>query len=168
MNSNYARQGKPNNIFEYKKCISTFLKNPNVLSMDDFFQHGTTTCLEHCIIVSYTSYRLCKFLKLDYTSAARGALLHDLFLYDWHTVKPPEGLHAFSHPAISLFNASKIFVLNPIEKDVILKHMWPLTIRLPRYREALIVCIVDKYCALTETFKFKSIKLRALKVALQL
>ena len=37
------------------------------------------------------------------------------------------------------------------EKDIILKHMWPVTIKLPKYKESYIVSSVDKYCALAES-----------------
>ncbi len=36
----------------------------------------------------------------------------------------------------------------------ILKHMWPLTIVPPKYKESYIVAGIDKYCALMEIFKF--------------
>ena len=44
------------------------------------------------------------------------------------------------------------YSLNNIEKDIIEKHMWPLTLRLPKYKESYVVLMVDKYCALFETW----------------
>ena len=56
-------------------------------------------------------------------------MLHDLFLYDWRINDPSrKGLHAFRHPRIAFNNSSEIFDLNEKEKDIILKHMWPLTV----------------------------------------
>lgn len=82
-------------------------------------------------------------------------MLHDLFLYDWHThVKKDKSwnsYHAFMHPKIALKNATEIFNLNNIEKDVIVNHMWPVTIKLPHYKETLIVTFADKYSAIRET-----------------
>jgi uncharacterized protein len=89
-------------------------------------------------------------MGLDYVAAARGGLLHDLFLYDWRVAELERGKHAFRHPGIALENAKRIFTLNKIEQDIIEKHMWPLTIKPPMYYESLIVCIVDKYCATLE------------------
>ena len=83
------------------------------------------------------------------------ALLHDFFLYDWHIEKQNrqnEKRHAFKHSAIALKNANLHFDLNQIERDIISKHMWPVTKSLPRYTESLIVSIIDKYCAILETY----------------
>lgn len=80
-----------------------------------------------------------------------GGMLHDLFLYDWRKPRPNgKGLHAFRHSRLALNNAMSLFDLNSIEKDIILKHMWPLTISLPKYRESFIITFVDKYVTLLE------------------
>lgn len=141
---------------EYKECIRDLIQHKMVESMKNFIQHGDINCLEHSLYVSYISYLICRQLGFDYRSAARGGLLHDFFLYDWHTGKPYKGLHGFIHPHIALQNANKYFNLNDREKDIIQKHMWPLTIRLPRYREAFVVLLADKYCASMEIVKFGS------------
>ena len=45
---------------EYLACVQDILEHPVFCSMDHYYQHGTTTCKEHCIRVSYLSYRLCQ------------------------------------------------------------------------------------------------------------
>ena len=52
-----------------------------------------------------------------------------------------------------MLNADRDFGLNEVEKDIISKHMFPLTIMPPRYRESVLVTLADKWCALCETFK---------------
>lgn len=47
-----------------------------------------------------------------------------------------------------------IFDLNDMEKDIIINHMWPVTIKLPRTKEAFILTLVDKYCATYETVSY--------------
>lgn len=136
---------------EYTESVKDLFAHNNVGRMSDFIQHGNVTCLEHSKRVSYKSYKICKFLKLDYRSAARGGLLHDYFLYDWHN--SPYRLHGFSHPGLALANANRDFKLNKIEQDIIKKHMWPITIIPPRHLESLIVCLVDKYCSAIEVFR---------------
>ena len=73
-------------------------------------------------------------LKVDRDSLVRGALLHDYFLYDWHDRRPERRIHGFTHTGIALHNADRDFELNDIERDIIGKHMFPLTVVPPRYR----------------------------------
>ena len=91
-------------------------------------------------------------LKVHLEELIRGALLHDYFLYDWHEKDAGHSLHGFTHPGKALINACEDFNLTDIEKDVIRKHMFPLTLIPPRYRETVIVCMADKICSVYETF----------------
>lgn len=155
----------PRHITEYKLAKDLFTRGRDVILSDDalamkqFTQHGTTSVFEHCVSVAKFSLLFSYFLErtihlqVDRTSLVRGALLHDYFLYDWHDGEPERRIHGFTHPGITLRNASRDFELNPIEKDIIGKHMFPLTVVPPRYRESIIVCLADKWCALCETFK---------------
>ena len=122
--------------------------------MKNFKQHYETTCFEHCYTAAYYCYCICKKLNLDYKSATRAAMLHDLFLYDWRKRQPDrKGLHAFTHGKTACENASKLFDLNDKEKDIIKKHMWPVTVAFPKSIEGFILTFVDKYCALSESFE---------------
>jgi uncharacterized protein len=139
---------------EYLDCISGLIDHEMVRSMKNYIQHSDIDCLEHSLYVSYSSYLVCRRMGLDYRSAVRGGLLHDFFLYDWHIAKPYRGLHGFAHPRIALRNANQYFHLNELEQDIISRHMWPLTITPPKYKEAYIVAAIDKYCAFMEIFNF--------------
>ena len=79
-----------------------------------------------------------------------GALLHDYFLYDWHDGKGRH-LHGFTHPECAFRNAEKDYTLSPRVKNIIIRHMFPLTPVSPTCTEAWIVCIADKICAIEET-----------------
>lgn len=138
----------------YLAEVADLLENETVQSMANYVQHGVTSCLQHCISVSYRSWCSCKRYGLDARAAARGGLLHDLFLYDWHKHKPAAGeaMHGFTHARTALENAEKEFDLTEVEREIILKHMWPLTLNPPKYKEAYIVVWHDKACSLRETF----------------
>ncbi len=110
--------------------------------MDKYRHHGIKTCLSHTMDVAVLTYSLARRMDLDVISATRGALLHDFFLYDWRYQGPR--LHGFRHPRIALENAMKYFHLNHIEKDSIMRHMWPLTPVPPRYTESILVSYADK------------------------
>jgi uncharacterized protein len=129
--------------------------NPNVGLMDSYIQHGDTSCLMHTIAVAYYSMRLAEKLhiKVHEKELLRGALLHDYFLYDWHDGKKERRVHGFTHPGTAMKNAARDFDINAVERDIIRKHMFPLTPKPPTTRESWIVCMVDKGCSLYETFK---------------
>lgn len=136
---------------EFNRLIKELLENETVKEMNQYFQHFDTTCYEHCYRASYYCYKVSKKLSLDYKSAARGAMLHDLFLYDWRKrLNGRKGLHAFTHGKTSCQNACKLFNLNDIEKDMIKRHMFPVTIIPPKTKEGFLLTLVDKYCTLIE------------------
>ncbi len=118
-------------------------------------QHGNTTVYDHSVDVAYMSLYLADLLhlKVDKASLVRGALLHDYFLYDWHDKEKWHRLHGFRHPKTALKNAGEDFNLTEREKNIIARHMFPLTLIPPRYKEAWLVCLADKLCALSETLK---------------
>ncbi len=137
---------------DYLETTKDILFNTEVQKLAQYTHHKNSNRLTHSINVSYISYKVCKKLNLDAESAARGGLLHDFFLYDWRTVQLPEGSksHPIEHPRQALKNAKKHFELNEIEQNIIARHMWPMTIIPPKFLEAFIVMMVDKYCAVFE------------------
>jgi len=141
---------------EYYHYVKDLLDNEVVQSMKQFRHHYGTTCLQHSINVSYYNYLICKKLGFDAKAGARAGLLHDLFLYDRKVYIRTKGesLHGFRHPKIALDNANSHFELNECEEDIIEKHMWPLTLELPKYRESYVIVFVDKYCAVAEIGSF--------------
>ena len=137
-------------LWEYGGDI---LRSPTMDQERTIPQHGSTTCYDHSVAVTLCSIRLAQKWgwDVDWRSLVRGALLHDYFLYDWHEKDGGHRLHGFRHPAFALYNASKDFSLNRKERNIIARHMFPLTVLPPRCLEAWIVCFVDKYCAFSET-----------------
>src|SRR5699024_9124001 len=136
-------------LVEYGKDI---LVHPNMQKEKELIQHFNVNCYEHSLAVAYLSVSLAyKFnVEVDMRSLIRGALLHDYFLYDCHEKDESHKLHGFSHAMTALKNASKDFELNEIEEDIIKKHMFPLNIALPRYKESVLVTMADKICAAYE------------------
>lgn len=152
---------------EYLKIVSDLLQNQKVIEMKQYRQHHYTSCFDHCLFVSYNTYLICKKHKLDYISAARAGLLHDLFLYDWRKRENGrKGLHAFTHPKEALKQAMSITILNAKEQDIIKNHMWPVTPVLPKYKETYVITVVDKYFAVAEAFIRKEIKIKMINRAI--
>lgn len=120
----------------------------------NFIQHGKISVYSHCLSVAVMSVRIAKYfgIKVDYHALIRGALLHDYFLYDWHNEDGgTHKWHGFTHPKTALRNANEDFKLSKVESDIIVHHMFPLVPIPPKSREAWLVCLADKVCALKET-----------------
>lgn len=118
-----------------------------------FYQHGTTSVYKHSLRVAYYSLILAEWLCLreHREELVRGALLHDYFLYDWHEKDKSHCLHGFRHPFTALRNAGEDFELSEREKNIIVRHMFPLIPIPPTCMEGWIVCVVDKGCSIYET-----------------
>ena len=133
------------------------LKHPNFLESARNIQHGDVSVMKHSLKVAYAAAWLNKKLHINCSERdlIRGALLHDYFLYDWHDTNRENfnPLHGFYHPGVALKNASKDFDLTEKEADIIKKHMWPMTIKPPKFREGWVVTAADKYISTLESLR---------------
>nr|WP_294682848.1 HD domain-containing protein [uncultured Anaerotignum sp.] len=116
-------------------------------------QHGKTSVYQHSIRVAYFSLWLAGRLPLrtDRRALVRGALLHDYFLYDWHEKGGGHRLHGFRHGRTAAKNASRDYGLSGLERGIIARHMFPLTVLPPKSKEGWVVCLADKWCAAEES-----------------
>ncbi len=116
--------------------------------------HGSTSRLLHSVAVAYCSCRLARWtgMSVHEEEMVRGALLHDYFFYDAQDGDPARKGHLSRHPLTALKNAGREVELTGIERDVIEKHMFPLTPKPPRCREAVLVSLADKVCSVYEFF----------------
>lgn len=143
---------------EIMRAAADIVRSKNFNLTKHHIQHGSMTVNNHCMNVAKYSLAISRKLerlgiRCQRAELIRGALLHDYFLYDWHTpdhIKPHK-LHGFFHPGVALRNAKKEYKLTAREEDIIKKHMWPLTVVPPMCREAWIVTAADKWCSLLET-----------------
>lgn len=150
------------NLEEYiettvQKYGDDILSSECMLAEKKHLQHGCTSIYDHSYNVACVSlYLAMKFhMEVNKKSLIRGALLHDYFMYDWHTCRKEHIFHGFTHARCALNNALRDFEVDSIEKNIILRHMFPLNIIPPKHKEGLIVCIADKLCAVAEAFSFK-------------
>ena len=136
--------------FEYVDIVSDIINNEEFLKLK-FYRHHDNTRLDHCLKVSYSAYKLTKKFNLDYKAAARAGLLHDFFYGDLRYINVIERKYMLNaHPYFAYYNASKIFKLNEKEKNMILSHMFPISYEVPRYKESILLDLVDDLEALKE------------------
>lgn len=133
---------------EFNNIINDILKNEEVISLRYEFHHGISR-LEHSLSVAKLTYNICKIFKINtIKETTRAALLHDFF----HSF---EDSSFKGHPSTALKNAKRVFNINKMQEDIIYNHMFPATLRIPKYKETWIVSLSDKLIAIKECTKYK-------------
>lgn len=133
--------------------------------MRKYKHHLNGTTYDHSVKVAYLCYRYYyrHRSKVNLKELLRGSLLHDYFLYDRHDRKNNINgfIHGFVHPNRALENALKKYPdLTETERDMIKRHMFPLTPIPPKTRGGWLVCFYDKvaaigdYCGKTDFNKY--------------
>ena len=140
---------------QLQEILAPIISDENVQDMKNYIQHGSITTFEHCFSVAKLAYRMGNAVpfEVDMTILLQGAMLHDFYLYDWHELGDgSHRMHGFRHAKRAANNAVTLLGMNEDVHSVIYSHMWPLNpLRVPRSREAFIVCLADKCIALHET-----------------
>ena len=164
LHETYARSFALNPEHEsgYFACVADLLDTPEIKCLASFEQHLDIDRLQRVTSVSYLTFALALKFGLDVRTAARAALLHDLYYYDWRENDWSHRPHGYLHPRFALKNANAL--CGPLDKkteNAIKRHMWPLTVLPPKYPESLAVSLADKYCAAKELRYSLSKKYRA-------
>ncbi len=134
--------------------LSDLMEDPVVKELKKYPNHRVSNLYDHSVRVALCAYDLSKrfHIRVDGGAMARGAMLHDFYLYHARSNKSiTYREHLMGHPMIALSNAREHFELSPKEENIITSHMWPMTItRVPKSKEAFLVQLSDKICAFGE------------------
>ncbi len=141
------------NYNEYYKIVRPILENKEFQKRKNFPHHGKISVYDHSLKVSKISYNIAKKFKLDYKSAAIGGLLHDFYYKPWQNDLEKKKFfkqHGFIHATEALENSKNIFpnLMNEKVENIIKRHMFPLNITPPTFKESWLVSFVDKYVSL--------------------
>ena len=129
-----------------------------------FIHHHELSVWDHSILVSFKSFIVGKYFNADCRICALAGLLHDFYpqawqyseklekidngnyLLEWNVKKPLFKMHGFVHASEAALNYVKFFpeLENKRITNAIKRHMFPLNIIPPRYKEGVIVNCVDK------------------------
>lgn len=143
------QENEKNYFYEYTNDI---LENKDFLELKRLSHHGLNR-YEHSLRVAKISYRVASRLHLDEKSVARAALLHDFFFEDNMELGLKDKMKTLvNHPKYALNTAKKYFELSEKEEDIIVTHMFPIGIRMPKYLESWLVDIIDDGVAIYERF----------------
>lgn len=134
----------------FDDCVTRLNQETAFEELKAYKHHYHTSTYHHSIAVAYFSYKISRWLrwKSNKEKLIYAALLHDYYLYDCHGETCH--MHLFKHPNISAENAKRDWNINEIQENIIRRHMFPLTPVPPRYKESMLVSLVDKGCAIYE------------------
>lgn len=128
---------------KYKNIVKSILRDPNFKMTYNIEHHGISR-MEHSLKVSYHAYKIARKMGLDYEAVAKGGLLHDFYLEGDERSGTRRFLDTFTHPKKALITATKYFNLSEMEKNIIVSHMFPIYLSFPKYKESVLVNLVDK------------------------
>ena len=133
---------------EFNDIISDILKNEEIIGLRYEYHHGISR-LDHSLNVARLTFNMCKLFKIEkIEEVTRAALLHDFY-------KTGEYSSFRGHPTTAVNNAKRVFNVNDMQADIIYNHMFPATLRLPKYKETWIVTTADKLVAINECTRYK-------------
>lgn len=157
-----------NRFTEWYEIVEPILLNEEFQKRRLFMHHQDSTVWTHSISVSFKAYRYALKIKADARICAIAGLLHDFYPRAWvyseelekldpyyvSRINEKESLfkkHGFTHGREAKENYIKYFSELEDKKisDSIKCHMFPLTIKPPRYREGWIVTVADKVDSLS-------------------
>lgn len=148
---------------EYLNIVSPILNNKEFKKRKNFKHHENVSLYEHLLAVSYMSYVICKKRGWNYRDAAIGGLLHDFYYKPWqdNVLKKEKFFHqhGFVHAKEAMYNSYKCFpkLMNKRIENIIVRHMFPLNIIPPRYKEGWVVTYADKRLSLDVVINIKAI-----------
>lgn len=139
---------------EYYDIIKEILESEEFQKRKNYKHHGNITVYDHSLKVSQVAYKIAKKLKsMDARSIAVGGLLHDFYDKPWQERTEKTKLlkkHGFVHAKEASKNAYRYFpeYMNPKINDMIIKHMFPLNVKPPKYLGSWIVNLSDDIVSL--------------------
>ena len=132
---------------EFVKITQKIVNNRKFIKLKKESHHFITNRYNHSVEVAYKTYKVTKFLHLDYINITKAALMHD-FYFNSDFRKHSKGV--FCHPYISLNNAKKLVNLDKKQENIILSHMFPFGGKIPKYKESIIVDLLDDFVSIKE------------------
>ena len=142
-------------VRDFLSLVRDIIRSDEFRSMKQYKHHVKCSLYDHSVKVAYLCYKhhLRFGMKTDIADFVRGAILHDYYLYDLHGDGASHRFHWFKHPKAALQKAlEKYPCLTYTQRDMIVHHMFPLTLMPPKTAEGWLVCLYDKIAAVSDRF----------------
>lgn len=155
---------------EWLGLVRDILLNDEFQRRKMFLHHHDMTVWDHSILVSFKSFLAGRIFHADVRVCAIAGLLHDFYSQAWisspelekfldgkyvqlmKVKKPLFKKHGFTHARDAAKNYVKFFpeLENKKITNSIKRHMFPLNIIPPRYKEGFIITTIDKWNSVHE------------------
>ena len=117
--------------------------------------HGRVSVARHSLHVAQRSLEISRWLNrhrqiVQPEDAVRAALLHDIGMTEPQVSGSPSWRKAYTHPRQGSRIAGSEFGANEIQRNAVLRHMWPICGIPPRHLAGWVVLAADKLCTLQE------------------
>lgn len=162
---------------EWLSIVKDILLHDEFQKRKLFMHHKNMSVWDHSILVSFSSFMMAKYFNADKRVCAIAGLLHDFYSQAW--IRTPEiealdngkyaqslkvkktlfKMHGFTHAKDAAINYVKYFPELEDKKitNSIKRHMFPLNIIPPRYKEGFIITLVDKWNSVHELPDLKTV-----------
>lgn len=141
---------------EFYSLVEDITNNQKFNKLNREIHHGISR-YDHSMRVAKWTYLTSKFFNMKKKEeTTKAALLHDFYIDE--DLKGQKSLKKLgTHPNMALENSLKYYNLNDLQQDIITKHMFPCTLKIPKYKETWLVSIVDKAVSTYEMLRFKAV-----------
>ena len=117
--------------------------------------HITGNVAEHSRNTAEYGRRMCEWLNrhgidVSEEDVVQACLLHDIGMTEDRVHDSAGWRKAFWHPRKGARIARDEYHVNKVQYNAIKRHMWPICIIPPRYKEGWVVMAADKYCSIRE------------------
>ncbi len=156
---------------EWFSIVKPYINNNEFQKRRLFLHHKNSSVWQHSINVSFKAFKYAKKIGADKRVCAIAGLFHDFYPQAWlyseelykfdasylkriQLREPLFQKHGFTHAREAYDNFIKYF---PEEKNkkienCIKRHMFPLNIVPPKYKESWIITFTDKQDSIKDTF----------------
>lgn len=153
---------------EWYEIVEDIINNPEFKKRLYFPHHGNINVFNHCLRVSYDSFKFSYKKRINSNKCAIAGLLHDFYPYIWrkdvdnffleekyyqkiNTKTKILEMHGFVHGKEAALNYRKYFpnLDDEIITNSIMYHMFPLT-KPPKYKVGWVITYYDKINAVKE------------------
>jgi uncharacterized protein len=141
---------------QISKHGSDILSSKEFKEAENQIHHYMTTVASHSLKTAMAGVEICFLLKkagirADLRKVVRTALLHDLGMVGRRQLYRNNYECCLRHPGNSAAISRQIWKdIDEKSLAAIESHMWPLSVHIPRTREAFVLCLADKIASVRD------------------